>query len=35
MQYSVVKYKMVKTNKLPDVVVEKFIEWAKGEKLSF
>lgn len=42
MQYSIVNYKTIKESpdiridgELPDGVAEKFIEWAKSEKISF
>lgn len=45
MQYSIVNYKVIQKRELPDGVparrslsegvAEKFIEWAKSEKLSF
>jgi type I restriction enzyme M protein len=35
MQYSIVKYKINHDGELPDGIAEKFIEWARSEKLSF
>jgi hypothetical protein len=35
MQYSMRNYKTNHDGELPDGVAEKFIDWAKEEKLSF